>query len=205
MTDCSGLETPSIALRMLGLDHTLLAASDKKESLRSGIVVNFAPLEIHSAVSVDAGPVPGSVDLYDAGPPCQDFSMAGGRAGEDGQRGGLFEICVERIVHLRPKTFVFENVVGILSISGGAFLRRMIAKLTLDGGYRVSHRVLNIAEHGIPHHRRRVYIVGILGTLSDDDFGWPAVVGHVSLDQLLDRGDGQPSATPVSALSWSLS
>ena len=81
VTDCSGLETPSLALRQLGVPHRLLAASDVKESLRRGIVSNFAPVAMHDEAAVDSSPLPGTTDLYISGPHCQDFSLAGARWG----------------------------------------------------------------------------------------------------------------------------
>ena len=112
--------------------------------------------------------------------------MAGGRAGSLGQRGSLFEVCVRRIIHLRPKLFILENVVGLLSIEKGAFLSRMLKMLSADGNYRDAHRVINTADHGLPHHRWRVYIAGFLGSLAAGDFGWPDAVGHLDLEEILD-------------------
>ena len=96
VTDCSGLETPSIALKLLGVDARLVAASEINSKLRRCIEDSFAPGIIHLRMSVDASPAPGGTDLYIAGPPCQDFSLAGGRAGPSGARGGLFEVAVDR-------------------------------------------------------------------------------------------------------------
>ena len=59
--------------------------------------------------------------------PCQDFSIAGLRAGTDGERGNLtlkFVEIVHAIVDARPDgklAVIWENVPGILSDRGNAF------------------------------------------------------------------------------------
>ena len=72
------------------------------------------------------------VDVITAGSPCQDLSVAGKRAGLDGERSGLFmeqiRIIKEMREHdrttgrtdesLRPRYLVWENVPGSLSSPG---------------------------------------------------------------------------------------
>ena len=62
----------------------------------------------------------GSIDVLVAGSPCQDFSVAGNRAGLDGARGSLALRFIEVIKSLRPTWLVFENVPGILSSASHA-------------------------------------------------------------------------------------
>ena len=73
------------------------------------------------------------VDIITGGSPCQDLSVAGKRAGLEGERSGLFmeqiRIIKEmrehdradgRAEHLvRPRYMVFENVPGLFSSPGG--------------------------------------------------------------------------------------
>jgi len=98
------------------------------------------------------------IDLIYGGFPCQDVSVAGKRAGLDGERSGLwFEF--ERILsELRPRWAVIENVPGLLSSNKG----RDFAVI-LDGleelGYSVGWAVLDAQNFGVPQRRRRVFIV----------------------------------------------
>ena len=98
------------------------------------------------------------IDLIYGGFPCQDVSVAGKRAGLDGERSGLwFEF--ERILsELRPRWAVIENVPGLLSSNKG----RDFAVI-LDGleelGYSVGWAVLDAQNFGVPQRRRRVFVV----------------------------------------------
>lgn len=53
--------------------------------------------------------------IVTAGWPCQDFSVAGRRAGLAGARSGLWWEVVRLLAELRPRWFIGENVPGLLS------------------------------------------------------------------------------------------
>ncbi len=55
------------------------------------------------------------IDLVIGGPPCQAFSTAGNRQGFADKRGNVLLTFLERIIKLRPRFAVIENVRGILS------------------------------------------------------------------------------------------
>ena len=54
-------------------------------------------------------------DIIIGGPPCQAYSMAGARDVDD-PRGKLFEDYVRIVKDVRPKYFIMENVIGLLSM-----------------------------------------------------------------------------------------
>ena len=83
------------------------------------------------------------VDVITGGSPCQDLSMAGKRAGLDGERSGLFMEQI-RIVKemrqrdrddgradelLRPRYMVWENVPGAFSSNGGADFQAVLTEI----------------------------------------------------------------------------
>lgn len=105
------------------------------------------------------------VDLICGGFPCQDLSVAGKRAGFDGERSSLwFEF--ERIIdEMRPKWVIIENVPGLLSSKQGRDFGFVLNALD-DRGYGVAWRVLDSQYFGVPQRRRRVFIVGSLGSTS---------------------------------------
>lgn len=104
----------------------------------------------------------GAVDLVVAGTPCQDFSVAGKRAGLAGERSKL-AINVVRLLHdIQPRWFIWENVPGVFSTNGGRNFGTFLRTLD-DIGYSCAWRVLDAQYFGVPQRRRRVYVVGHLG------------------------------------------
>lgn len=106
-------------------------------------------------------------DLVVGGVPCQDWSVAGKRAGIRGARSGLFFDWTDRIADELARGgarwVLFENVPGLLSASNGRDFGIVLA--TLAGlGYGLCWRVLDARFFGVPQRRRRVFIVGHLGT-----------------------------------------
>lgn len=100
------------------------------------------------------------VDLWCAGFPCQDVSLAnqGKRRGLDGERSGLFFTLAKLIEQKRPPWLVIENVTGLLNSNEGEDFRCVIS--TLDElGYICTWRVLDAKYFRTPQRRRRVIIV----------------------------------------------
>lgn len=100
-------------------------------------------------------------DVVIGGPPCQGFSSIRPfrTLTEGDKRNTLIEDFLVALSLLKPRWFVFENVVGVLTHHRGALLQSL-----LDGfrscGYQVSWRVLNAALYGVPQNRERLVIVG---------------------------------------------
>jgi DNA (cytosine-5)-methyltransferase 1 len=93
------------------------------------------------------------------GPPCQGFST-GNRRSEQDERNGLHVRYAALLARLQPDVFVFENVLGLVSMSKGTFLPRILAGLRAVG-YDVDVWKINAAEFGLPQRRQRVVIVGV--------------------------------------------
>ena len=107
----------------------------------------------------DVGHGTPSVDVVVGGFPCQDVSVAGRRAGLDGERSGLWHEFRRIVGDLRPRWVVVENVPGLLSSNGGRDFAVILRGL-VECGYGVAWRVLDAQYFGIPQRRRRVFIVG---------------------------------------------
>ena len=98
-------------------------------------------------------------DLLVGGSPCQDFSIAGKRAGLDGERSGLFSsylLCLQR---KKPKYFIWENVKGVMSSRGGWDFANIQIALS-EAGYSLWWQVLNAKDFGVPQNRERIFVVG---------------------------------------------
>jgi len=100
-------------------------------------------------------------DLLVGGFPCQSFSIAGKRGGFADTRGTLFFDIARILREKKPRLCLLENVKGLLSHDGGRTFRTIIS--TLDElGYDLQWQVLNSKNHGVPHNRERIIIVGHL-------------------------------------------
>ena len=146
---------------------------------------------------IDGRTVP-VVDVIIGGSPCQDLSVAGKREGLQGERSGLFmeqiriikemrqqsEICADEFI--RPRYFVWENVPGAFSSSGGEDFRVVLEEICrikdknatiprpagggkwetsgciLGNGYSVAWRVLDAQFWGVPQRRRRIALIAVL-------------------------------------------
>lgn len=103
----------------------------------------------------------GQIGILVGGSPCQDFSIAGERAGTEGDRGNLIWQYYRIVKECRPEVFVFENVKGFLSIEKGKAYVNFLNAFR-DLGYYCHAEVLNTKDYGIPQNRERLYIVGFL-------------------------------------------
>jgi DNA (cytosine-5)-methyltransferase 1 len=100
------------------------------------------------------------------GAPCQDFSIAGLRAGLDGERSSLvrevFRLIKEKEPANRPEWLLYENVKGMLSSNNGWDFAAIQAEMG-ELGYAVQWQLLNSKDFGVPQNRERVYTLGHLG------------------------------------------
>ena len=95
------------------------------------------------------------------GSPCQDFSLAGKRAGMDGERSSLIGEAIRLIGECRPDIFIWENVKGVFSSGAGSDFWAIIQAFANIGGYRLEWQLLNTAWV-LPQNRERLYLVGHL-------------------------------------------
>lgn len=113
--------------------------------------------------NVNARNVP-RADIICFGAPCQDFSIAGNRAGLGGDRsslvGQVFRLIDEIAEELRPKWLVYENVKGMLSSNGGRDYLAILAEMDRLG-YDVEWQNIN-SKWFVPQNRERIYTVGHL-------------------------------------------
>ena len=109
-------------------------------------------------------------DVVIGGPPCQAFSLAGMRNTAD-PRAKLVWKYLEILTHIKPKAFVFENVVGIMSAKtpSGSFVLDDLKAEFKRIGYNIEVKLINAADYGVPQVRKRVIIVG----LKEGNFSFP--------------------------------
>ncbi|MFN8313948.1 MAG: DNA cytosine methyltransferase [Cyclobacteriaceae bacterium] len=106
------------------------------------------------------------IDLIIGGPPCQAYSVVGRSRDPNGMQGDkrnyLFRYYGEFLKYYKPKYFVFENVLGLLTAGNSKYLNEML-ELFGSTGYSVDYSIVNAEEYGVLQRRRRVIIIGKKG------------------------------------------
>jgi len=110
-------------------------------------------------------------DIMLGGFPCQGFSLSGPRRIDD-SRNVLYKEYVRILKAKRPQAFVGENVKGLLTMGGGRIIEAIVDAFH-ECGYKISYRLLNAADYGVPQDRERVIIVGVREDLGCGDFVFP--------------------------------
>lgn len=161
-----GIETSSRRLRTVGgIDADQAAArtaalNHPNAKIRCERIESLPPEEMLALTGVS------SIDIIVGGPPCQGFSSLrpSRGAGLDDPRNSLYREFVRYVRTLRPRVFLLENVVGILTAGEGRLVSEMFAAFQ-NAGYEVDWRVLNAANFGIPQKRERFFLVGVRKSL----------------------------------------
>lgn len=102
-----------------------------------------------------------NVDILVGGPPCQSFSIAGKRDKND-PRNALFMEYVKYLDYFKPKAFIMENVIGMLSkkTEDGENVIDIIME-QLNRNYNCIINKLYASDFEVPQNRRRTIIIGI--------------------------------------------
>jgi len=195
-TDCSGMETPAMALSNLGVPVQHRFACDVNAHAKATILANFPPEVFYDDLTVRDNTAAPKVDLYVAGFPCQPFSMAGKQEGfaDKMGRGTIFFRVRDYIATQEPKVFVLENVSGLVKINGGQYFKAILESLEALGMYNVQHQILDTKQHGVPQSRRRVYIVGIKKSCDNGTFSFPQPVEKPPIEAFLEPQRAKPSS-----------
>lgn len=101
------------------------------------------------------------INLITFGFPCQDLSVAGKGGGLGGSRSGLFYEATRLIRELKPETFIFENVKGLLTSKGGEDFKAVLQEIADIGLYDCQWQLVN-TRWVLPQNRERIFFVGCL-------------------------------------------
>ena len=152
---------------------------------------NIRQMDVHRWLKEHASSQLRDIDLVAGGPPCQPFSIGGARAGHADDRN-MFPIAIDVVHELRPKTFVFENVPGLLREDFLPYYLYLFDYLTRPSivprededwtahhdrirrarrpvEYHVRREIIDGADLGIPQTRKRVFIIGIRADIGAAD------------------------------------
>lgn len=134
---------------------------------------NFGEVPFGDITKIDAKEIP-SHDFLIAGFPCQAFSIAGRKAGFEDIRGTMFFEVARILKEHKPKSFLLENVKGLVGHDKGQTLKTILSVLRDDLGYTVPKpQILNSRDFSVPQNRERIFIVGFLDPKDAENFSYP--------------------------------
>jgi DNA (cytosine-5)-methyltransferase 1 len=150
----------------LGAGWTCAFANDFDSTKAAAYRDNFADAAAHfcqgDVWKLEPADLPGRADLAWASSPCQDFSLAGARAGLAGGRSSAFFGFWRLVQGLAaegraPRAVVIENVSGLLTSHGGADFTALCRALA-EQGYRFGALEIDAARF-LPQSRPRVFVI----------------------------------------------
>jgi len=125
-------------------------------------IANISSQDLEAAFCIRKG----TLDLLSGGAPCQSFSYAGNRMGLEDARGTLFYHYATFLHKLQPKTFLFENVRGLLSHDRGRTYRTIL-DIFRSEGYVIHKEMMNAWDYGVAQKRERLFTIGVRSDLAD--------------------------------------
>lgn len=145
-------------------------ANHPKSILDTRDIRTIQPEDILEAIGLQRG----EIDLFDGSPPCASFSTAGKREAGWGkvkqysdtkQRvDDLFYEYVRLLEGLQPKTFVAENVSGLIKGTAKGYFIDILTRMKA-AGYNVKAKVLDAKFLGVPQSRERLIFIGVRNDL----------------------------------------
>lgn len=159
-----------------------LLASDIKSAFIQTIHHNLPEVNIYSEDAMLLTPQilrnistlgDADLDLMIAGPPCQSFSILGRRKSLNDPRGQLTVKYFELVSGIQPKSFVFENVPGLLTVNKGEDFKDLWNYIQETTGYQLFIKKCNSYDFGIPQSRERIIIVGFRPDIKCKTFVFP--------------------------------
>lgn len=176
-TFCTGIGSPEFALEET--EHELAFACEIDKFARASFLSRFKPkLMFQDMTKIDWKNPALATNIVIAGLPCQAFSIAGKRLGEQDKRGILIYDFYKYLKVHQPEIFILENVKGLKSINKGEIFlnwqrilgRSVNGKVIEDPhsetlGYNLHWKVLNTKNFDLPQNRERIFIVGIRSDL----------------------------------------
>ena len=170
----AGFGGASFSLKKAGIDFECVGFSEiDKDAIRNYIqnhschhIINYG-----DCTKIDTNELP-DFDLLTGGFPCQSFSAAGKRMGEQDTRGTLFHEIIRIAEVKKPKYILLENVKGLTTKRHKQTFTKMLSELSRIG-YYVQWKVLNSKDYGIPQNRERVFFVCFRNYVDCAKFRWP--------------------------------
>ena len=173
--DCAGMGLVSLAGRKAGLNIKTEFAYDVAPHCQRFLAHHGCGFVGGDILDRDVSDMP-PVDVFGMTHPCATFSAEGKGEGTASPIGRLYKDSLKYIWLHKPRLVLYENVARDFTCKRHRKVLQRIAKILKRAGYRVRARIVNTKDWGVPHHRRRVYLVGCLQSAIRRPFCWPKPV-----------------------------
>ena len=158
----SGIGSPEQGAKRVYENHNIVFACEFDEYARKSYMANYE-IDINhfykDVNELDATKYAGKVDILIGGSPCQSFSLAGLRSGTDDERGKLIYQYIRVVNECKPNIIIYENVKGMMSITGGKTIKEFVQALR-DIGYFCHYEVINTKDYGVPQNTELDFLFG---------------------------------------------
>ena len=169
----------------------IVYANDIEKNVKATYEYNLKhEIDINDLRNVEKAKIPQG-DVILAGIPCQPFSRAGKMLGFDDLKKGNHFFRILSIIDIQkekaPKYLLLENVETVLKHNKGETFKVIESEL-LKRGYEIKKKIMSPHEFNIPHHRRRLFIVGArkdMGGLDNFDFPEKLDISKTKIDSIL--------------------
>lgn len=156
-----------LGFEQAGFDVAVAVESDPVHAAVHGWNFPYCETVCTDIATLDASDLRGrtrlgdrEIDVVVGGPPCQGFSLMGGRDVGDARNGGVGDF-VRLVTGLRPRAFVMENVRGAVVGDHVAIVEAAVGDLVAAGyEVRLPWRILDAVDHGVPQSRERLVLMG---------------------------------------------
>lgn len=187
-------------------------SSEWDDSAKQTYFANYGEVPFGDITKIDVDDIP-EFDVLAGGFPCQPFSSIGKREGfRHKTQGTLFFYIAQIIKAKQPKAFILENVTGLLTHDEGRTYQTIMEVLEKELEYKVTAKVLNSADFGVPQERKRLYFIGFrkdvdsskfkmpegnsqrvgIGQFVEKDAKGPSISRHLQESYIFKKDDGHP-------------
>jgi len=203
---CGGLD--------LGLERAgfqVVFASDLDSYCAASYGLNFPGVPFYEGTAgdltkellarVSKGATLGEIDLLAGGPPCPPFSKSRfyrtdkPRALDDAVGEETINAYLAVLEAVQPRAFILENVAGLAYKVHESALE-LILNTAESLGYKISKRVINAADYGVPQMRERYFVIGML----DGAFEFPVPTHAKESGETLENRKRMPWVTAGEAI-----
>lgn len=154
-----------------GVEIDAIAAKTYKANNENTVIYNTDIRKITGETLMATSPE-NRIDLIAACPPCQGFSSLTSKYKRNDIRNELIFDFIRLTDEIKPAAIMLENVPGMACGRGKDIFEESVRMLQ-GIGYKIDYKICDVADYGVPQHRRRLVMLGGL----NKSISVPLVIG----------------------------